>query len=174
MHSRIFKLSPSFVAIFLACISAVVLAASFFVEYMAEIKPCTFCKLQRIPYALAIGLVAFRLFFKTQRRLVWILIAVVSCLGICLSSYHTAIQFHLVEDPCSLTKVETVSAFKAAIFKTKPGCAKIEFSIFGLPTSAINAMLFLGFLFLSVIMVLAEETILASRPSDLVRATKSR
>ena len=75
------------------------LGASFFVEHVMGIRPCTLCRLQRIPYFSIGGLALFGLFFKWKRGIIR-LIQVCLLAGLILATYHTCIQFGIISSPC--------------------------------------------------------------------------
>lgn len=141
-----------------------ILSVSFFAltvsegfKYFGQLQPCTFCKIQALCYLLLVvasSSAAFLLksiHWKSRFHLMWIVLGAIAFTGFITSIIHLAIQWQWIGDFCEVAKVADFQTFKETIFKPQhaTSCAKITFSILGVPASAFNALFFLTFTILS-------------------------
>lgn len=123
---------------FLGClvIGCLALITSLFAVHVFHLKPCTMCKLQRIPFALLILNALFGLatsykmgFFKVIQ----------GCfiLGALLGITHFLIQMGALPDPCVSPKGLSSAQEFSQMLKTSK-CSDVTWAFLGVPISLIN------------------------------------
>ncbi len=124
------------ISLIISCLSV---AGSFIAEYVFLRSPCNLCLWQRYFYLVIFSLSIVGIFIEKKTAILWLVIA--SYTGMfCLSLYHALIQHGIVSDPCIIQKVSNVAEFWKMINKPPP-CSQITVSIFGIPFSALNAIM---------------------------------
>lgn len=123
---------------FLGClvIGCLALTTSFLTVHVFHLKPCTMCKLQRIPFALLILNASFGLATSFKRGFFRV---IQGCfiLGAFLGIAHFLIQMGALPDSCVSQKgFSTTQEFSQILTKSK--CSDIAWSILGVPVSLMN------------------------------------
>lgn len=120
------------------CIGVLVLTCSFFAAYVFDLKPCTLCKMQRIPFALMIANALLGLIGPYKEGFFKVIVSVLG-FGILLGSVHFLMQMGMVPDFCSSQRGFSSSAELLNSLQTAK-CSKVNWSILGVPVSLLNAM----------------------------------
>ncbi len=115
------------------------LSCSFIAVHVFDLKPCTLCKVQRIPFALMIINALLGLLGPYKEGFFKVIVGVLG-LGVLLGGVHFLIQIGMVPDSCSSTRgfnspEEFLNTLQA------PKCSKMNWSILGVPVSLLNAMI---------------------------------
>jgi disulfide bond formation protein DsbB len=78
--------------------SSLALLVVFFAEYIANLKPCSLCLLQRIPYFMLIVVALSANFFPKWNRIFRWIIVILFSIEIGLSIYHIGIEHYIFEE----------------------------------------------------------------------------
>jgi len=121
------------------CIGGLALTCSFLAVHVFDLKPCTLCKMQRIPFALMIANALFGLISPYKEGFFKVIVGVLG-LGVLLGGVHFLMQAGMVPDFCSSQRgfnspEEFLNSLQAA------NCSKVNWSILGIPVSLLNALL---------------------------------
>ena len=132
---------PSLLRFFLAilCMGVLALTCSFLAAHVFALNPCTFCKIQRIPFFLLIiyGLIGLTTSHKEES---FKGIMVILGVGALLGGLHFLMQLGLVPDFCpSQRDFHSPKEFLTSL--QSPKCSRITWSILGIPISLLNAFL---------------------------------
>lgn len=120
--------------------SSIVLAFSFYHQYIGKIEPCTLCKWERFVYFLVL-IISPLGFIQRFNFAVKIALDFIFFLGLCLAIYHVAVQFGLLTDRCEIRqKIENLDDFMQMLDQPKISCAVIGWKLFGLSASIYNAI----------------------------------
>lgn len=123
-------------AVLVYCLAG--LFTSLIAEVIFDLAPCKLCLVQRI----SLFLLLIAVLPTLSQSILGLVCTRILLAAICLiSSYHLAIQMGWITDPCILPKasIESVSDLKQ-LLQRAPSCARIGFSIAGLPISGLNAL----------------------------------
>ncbi len=131
--------------------SLLILAFSFYQQYVVKIEPCTLCLWQRYIFILifAISPIGFIQRFNSYIRKILVFIFL---MGLGLAIYHTLVQFGWLTDRCVMTqKIENMNDFMKMLEKPHTSCATTGWKLFGLSASIYNgALSFLGLMILNL------------------------
>ena len=119
-------------------IGGIALITSLLAVQVFHLKPCTLCKLQRIPFALLVLNASLGLI--TSMKLGFFRV-IQGCLllGAILGLGHFLIQMEALPDPCSSPKgLNTTQEFSQLLSASK--CSAIAWDFLGIPISLINCM----------------------------------
>jgi disulfide bond formation protein DsbB len=126
--------------ILLSSISALVLCCSYAAEFLFHLKACKLCQWQRAVYFLVIA-GSLPAFFTQHKAAILRVLQGCLILGIFIASYHSAVIFGLIDDPCQVTpKLNDLASFKAALDQSVP-CSASSWKLFHMPISIFNAAL---------------------------------
>ena len=96
MKTFLFKPNVANYLVGLAC--CLVLATAYAFEYLANLQPCVLCIYQRIPYAVAIGLMLVAAILRKNSQfnlILFIAASVVFAIGSAIAVFHIGIEQHL-------------------------------------------------------------------------------
>ena len=121
------------------CIGGLALTCSLLAVHVFDLKPCTLCKMQRIPFALMIANAILGLIGPYKEGFFKVIVGVLG-LGVLLGTIHFLMQTGMVPNFCSSQRgfnspEEFLNVLQA------PKCSKIDWSILGIPVSLLNALL---------------------------------
>lgn len=121
------------------CTGVLALTCSFLAVHVFDLKPCTLCKMQRIPFALMIANALLGLIGPYKEGFFKVIAGVLG-VGVFLGGVHFLMQMGMVPDFCSSTRgfnspEEFLNTLQA------PKCSKMNWSILGVPVSLLNAMI---------------------------------
>ena len=130
------------------CIGGLALTCSFLVVHVFDLKPCTLCKMQRIPFTLMIANALLGLIGPYKEGFFKVIIGVLG-VGVLLGSVHFLTQIGMVPDFCSSQRgFNSPEEFLNSLQVVS--CSKINWSILGIPVSLLNAMVHGGVLGVSL------------------------
>ena len=135
---------------FFSClaIGGIALIASLLAVQVFHLKPCTLCKLQRIPLVLLIVNSGFGILSSYKQGFFRV---VQGCLllGGVLGLGHFLVQMGALPDPCAVQKgLHSIQEFSQLL--AFPRCSELSWKIFGVPVSLMNAGLCFGVLSISI------------------------
>ncbi|MBX9744358.1 MAG: disulfide bond formation protein B [Chlamydiales bacterium] len=147
MHRKIF--------IALGIVSGLILSMALMMEFVFHQQACKLCYLQRIPYFLILVSSLYGLYSKRPLIVLRIIQGILT-VGFLIASYHSAIIFGIVDDPCLLKpRPHDLQSFKALMEAPLP-CSASTWQIFDMPISVLNAI-FSVFLIASIQRALKQE-----------------
>ena len=121
------------------CMSVLALTCSLLAVHVFDLKPCTLCKMQRIPFALMIANALLGLIGPYKEGFFKVIVGVLG-LGVLLGTIHFLMQMGMVPDFCSpIRGFNSPEEFLNTL--QSPKCSKINWSILGIPVSILNALL---------------------------------
>lgn len=120
------------------CMGGLALTCSFLAVHVFDLRPCTLCKMQRIPFALMIANALLGLIGPYKEGFFKVIMGVLG-VGILLGGVHFLMQMGMIPDFCSSQRgfnspEEFLNSLQA------PKCSKINWSILGVPVSLLNAL----------------------------------
>lgn len=130
---------PNIIVLLSLVVSLIALLASYSVQYIWKIEPCSLCKLQRIPYffILMFSGIAFASKFS---KVAISFIQFGFLVGLSLAIYHLLVISGFLADPCSVPKgVATIEDFQRLLDAPLP-CSKTTWNILGIPLAVYNAI----------------------------------
>ncbi len=121
------------------CMGILALTCSLLAVHVFDLKPCTLCKLQRIPFALMAANAILGLIGPYKEGFFKVIVSVLG-VGVLLGTVHFLMQIGMIPDFCSSQRgfnspEEFLNVLQA------PKCSKLNWSILGTPVSLLNAML---------------------------------
>lgn len=123
-------------------IAILALASSFFAEYILHISPCFLCWIQRGLWG-AILLISILGSFKKMMapKFCFRLLLVLFAVNFCTASYHTLIQFKIIEDRCMATVNFKSAGDYSQMLKEQNslGCSAVSWTMAGIPAPLFNA-----------------------------------
>lgn len=141
--------------VFALAVSAII--SSYSAEYLFHKSACYLCKLQRIPYFMMIPISLWGLSRKSRKLSLFFLIG--TCLlSVSLGTYHFGIQQHIFNDQCQVSSVSNLAEFHK-LLKSK-SCAKIDWTILGIPAPLTNVIASLFLLVLASFRLKNERALL--------------
>lgn len=147
MHRKLF--------IVLGIISSLILSMALMMEFGFHQEACKLCHLQRLPYFLSLIGSLYGLYSKRPFMVQRILQGILT-VGVLIASYHSAVVFGIVDDPCLLKpRPNDLESFKAMMVAPLP-CSASTWQIFHIPISVLNAI-FSVFLIASIQRAIKQE-----------------
>ena len=140
------KNSKNLLIKFIFLVSIIALISAFFIEYILGHQPCNLCKLERIPYLLAIVIVLFNYKFIQFEKIFILFLTIIFLAGTILSLYHLGIEQGFIVESlvCDLksgsnllSKEEILKQFK----EKSVSCKDVTFKIFGLSLTTYNILI---------------------------------
>ena len=136
------------IPVFLLIISAVALGSAYLAEYVYNLKPCTLCLYQRIPFAIigVLGVMAF--LFGSYLSLAFVagMAGLVLLSGAGIAIYHLGIEQHWWASAASCNvagpdQILSMSQFKALLQQQpEASCQEITWNLFGISMATYNAV----------------------------------
>ena len=135
---------------FFSClaIGGIALIASLLAVQVFHLKPCTLCKLQRIPLVLLIVNSGFGILSSYKQGFFRV---VQGCLllGGVLGLGHFLVQMGTLPDPCAAQKgLHSIQEFSQSLISSR--CSDVSWKILGVPVSLLNAGVCFGVLGISI------------------------
>jgi len=131
----------SFILIFIFLI----LFSAFIIEYKLDYKPCRLCFYERIPYFLAVLLIAKIFFIRSYEKITLLVLSLTFIISSILAFYHFGIEQGFFNESAvcanenlseNLTKEELLEKLK----QNTVSCKDVSFRIFGFSLAAINTI----------------------------------
>ena len=135
-------------------LSIIILSSAFIIEYGFGYQPCNLCTIERIPYGLAIIILALNYNFKKNQIFFSVLLILIFSFSIIISVYHFGIEQDFFDESkvCAsknlnlLTKEEILNSLK----EFNVSCKNVAFKIFGLSLTTYNIFVSILMFFLSI------------------------
>ena len=135
-------------------LSILILSSALIIEYGFGYQPCNLCKIERIPYGLAIIILVLNNIFKKDQSFYGVLLMLIFSFSIIISVYHFGIEQGLIEESkvCAsknlnlLTKEDVLNSLK----ELNISCKDVAFRIFGLSLTTYNIFTSIIMLFISI------------------------
>ena len=133
-------------------LSILILSSALIIEYGFGYQPCNLCKIERIPYGLAIIILVLNNIFRKDQSFYGVLLMLIFSFSIIISVYHFGIEQGLIEESkvCAsknlnlLTKEDVLNSLK----ELNISCKDVAFRIFGLSLTTYN--IFISFIMLLI------------------------
>ena len=127
------------------------LISAYFVEYVLGHQPCNLCLMERVPYVLALIIIALNYKFNHLEKYFILILAIVFFFSILLSLYHLGIEQGFVEESlvCDLQKSSKILSKEEILQQLQQkivSCKDVIFRIFGLSLTTINIVINLVFI----------------------------
>ena len=140
------KNSENLLIKFIFLVSIIALISAFFIEYILGHQPCNLCKLERIPYLLAIVIILFNYKFIQFEKILILILSIIFLAGTILSLYHLGIEQGFIEESlvCDLKNVSNLLSKEEILkqFQEKSvSCKDVTFKIFGLSLTSYNILI---------------------------------
>ncbi len=135
-------------------LSLISIMSALYVEFVLGYKPCKLCIYQRLPYLAAIFISFIGLFYFKNENILIILV-VIFTLSALISGYHFGIENRFFEEFSSCTNNQLNLSDKGKLLeslsKNMPvNCKDVTFKIFGVSLAAINTLLSIIIVIISV------------------------
>ena len=142
-------------------ISLISILSALYIEYILQYEPCKLCIYQRIPYIFGIAICLIGFYFSTSDKIL-ILIIIVFILSAIISGYHFGIENNFFEEYASCTNNSLDLSDKKKLLeslnKNMPiSCKDATFKVLGLSLAAINALLSILIVVISVRTLIYEK-----------------
>ena len=122
-----------------------ILISAYIVEFGLGHKPCKLCVYQRVPYFLAIFLIAQMLYIKKLEKILLLTLSLLFFVSFILAFYHFGIEQGFFQESIAcytenlqneLTKEQILKKLK----QSNISCKNVDFRIFGLSLASINSI----------------------------------
>tara|TARA_B100000029_G_C17545568_1_gene948320 strand:+ start:892 stop:1371 length:480 start_codon:yes stop_codon:yes gene_type:complete len=122
-----------------------ILISAYIVEFGLGHKPCKLCVYQRVPYFLAIFLIAQILYIKKLEKILLLTLSLLFFVSFILAFYHFGIEQGFFQESIAcytenlqneLTKEQILKKLK----QSNISCKNVDFRIFGLSLASINSI----------------------------------
>jgi len=142
----------------LAC--CLVLATAYAFEYLANLQPCVLCIYQRIPYAVAIGLMLLTIILRKHSQanlILFIAASIVFAVGSAIAIFHIGVEQQLWQGTpeCgNFINTASVEALrKQLLAQPIVRCDEVAWSLFGISMAGYNFLISTSLLLYSLVIV---------------------
>ena len=140
------KNSKNLLIKFIFLVSIIALVSAFFIEYILGHQPCNLCKLERIPYLLAIIVVLLNYKFVKFEKFFILLLTIIFLAGTILSLYHLGIEQDFIQESlvCDLKSASNLLSKEEILRQLQEksiSCKDVTFKIFGLSLTSYNILI---------------------------------
>ena len=146
----------------LAC--CLILATAYAFEYLANLQPCVLCIYQRIPYAVAIGLMLLAIILRKHSQanlILFIAASVVFAVGSAIAIFHIGVEQQLWQGTpeCgNFINTASVEALrKQLLAQPIVRCDEVAWSLFGISMAGYNFLISTSLLLYSLVIVLQRK-----------------
>ena len=127
-------------------LSLTVLISAYFIEYVLGHQPCNLCLIERVPYMLALVIVALNYKFNHLKKYFILILAIVFFFSILLSLYHLGIEQGFIKEShvCDLQKSSKILSKEEILHQLQQkivSCKDVTFKIFGFSLTTLNTMI---------------------------------
>ena len=157
---KTFLFKPNVANYLVGLICCLVLAIAYAFEYLANLQPCVLCIYQRIPYAVAIGLMLVAAILKKNSQfnlILFIATSVVFAIGSGIAIFHIGIEQHLWQGTpeCgNFMETDSVEALrKQLLAQPIVRCDEVAWSLFGISMTGYNFLISTSLLLYSLVIV---------------------
>lgn len=158
MKTFFFKPNVANYLVGLAC--CLVLATAYAFEYLANLQPCVLCIYQRIPYAVAIGLMLVAAILRKNSQfnlILFIATSVVFAIGSAIAIFHIGVEQQLWQGTpgCgNFINTDSVEALrKQLLAQPIVRCDEVPWSLFGISMAGYNFLISSSLLLYSLVIV---------------------
>ena len=142
-------------------ISLISILSALYIEYILQYEPCKLCIYQRIPYIFAIFISLIGFYYSTNDKILTIII-IIFILSAIISGYHFGIENNFFEEYSSCTNNSLDLSDKKKLLeslnKNMPiSCKDATFKVLGLSLAAINTLLSILIVVISVRTLIYEK-----------------
>ena len=159
MKTILFKANVANYLVGLAC--CLILATAYAFEYLANLQPCVLCIYQRIPYAVAIGLMLLTIILRKHSQtnlILFIAVSVVFAVGSAIAIFHIGVEQQLWQGTpeCgNFINTASVEALrKQLLAQPIVRCDEVAWSLFGISMAGYNFLISTSLLLYSLVIVL--------------------
>jgi len=125
-------------------ISIFSILSAVYIEFILEVKPCTLCIYQRIPYIVSV-FICFLGYYNNKNSFWLYLLLLTFLISIILSGYHVGIERNIFQEFSGCTNNNMDLIDKDELIKSlshsRPNCKNINLKIFGLSLATINLII---------------------------------
>ena len=134
-------------------ISLISIISAYFIEYILGHQPCNLCLIERIPYGLAIIVIALNYVFRKNEYFILLLLILIFFFSFIISFYHLGIEQGFFEESavCGLKNASEIISKEELLKQLQKktiSCKDVTFRIFGFSLTTINIIISLLLLFL--------------------------
>jgi len=158
----LFKANVANYIVGLAC--CLVLATAYAFEYLANLQPCVLCIYQRIPYAVAIGLMLLAIILRKHSQanlILFIAASVVFAVGSAIAIFHIGVEQQLWQGTpeCgNFINTASVEALRKQLLEQPiVRCDEVAWSLFGISMAGYNFLISTSLLLYSLVIVLQRK-----------------
>ena len=140
------NLTPKSYLNLILLISLISIISAFFIEYILGHQPCNLCLIERIPYVLSIILIILNYIFKTNEKIIILLLIITFTFSLIVSFYHFGIEQEFFEESpvCTLNNTSEIISKEEILKQLQEiyvSCKDVTFRVFGLSLTSINMFL---------------------------------
>ena len=140
------NLTPKSYLNLILLISLISIISAFFIEYILGHQPCNLCLIERIPYVLSIILIILNYIFKTNEKIIILLLIITFTFSSIVSFYHFGIEQDFFEESpvCTLNNTSEIISKEEILKQLQEiyiSCKDVTFRVFGLSLTSINMFL---------------------------------
>ena len=157
---KTFLFKPNVANYLVGLVCCLVLAIAYAFEYLANLQPCVLCIYQRIPYAVAIGLMLVAAILRKNSQfnlILFIATSVVFAIGSGIAIFHIGIEQHLWQGTpeCgNFMETDSVEALrKQLLAQPIVRCDEVAWSLFGISMTGYNFLISTSLLLYSLVIV---------------------
>ena len=157
---KTFLFKPNVANYLVGLVCCLVLATAYAFEYLANLQPCVLCIYQRIPYAVAIGLMLVAAILRKNSQfnlILFITTSVVFAIGSAIAIFHIGIEQHLWQGTpeCgNFMETDSVEALrKQLLAQPIVRCDEVAWSLFGISMTGYNFLISTSLLLYSSVIV---------------------
>ncbi len=137
--NNIFSIKKYYLIILLVCIISLISAV--YIEYVIEVKACTLCLYQRVPYVVSIFICFFG--YNYYKNLFWLILLIITFIvGSFISGYHVGIENNFFKEfsGCKGNNLDILNKNELleALSSSMPNCKDVSFKILGFSLATLN------------------------------------
>tara|TARA_B100001057_G_scaffold284924_1_gene285200 strand:+ start:1239 stop:1736 length:498 start_codon:yes stop_codon:yes gene_type:complete len=158
----LFKANVATYLVGLAC--CLVLATAYAFEYLANLQPCVLCIYQRIPYAVAIGLMLLAIILRKHSQanlILFIAASVVFAVGSAIAIFHIGVEQQLWQGTpeCGnfINNASVEALRKQLLAQPIVRCDEVAWSLFGISMTGYNFLISTSLLLYSLIIAVQRK-----------------
>ena len=142
-------------------VSLISIISALYIEYILQYEPCTLCIYQRIPYIFIIFISLIGFYYSTSDKIL-ILTIIIFILSAMISGYHFGVENSFFEElsTCTNNSLDLSNKKKLleSLSKNMPiSCKDTTFKVLGLSLAAINTLLSILIVVISVRTLIYEK-----------------
>ena len=127
-------------------ISLISIISAYFIEYILGHQPCNLCLIERIPYGLAIIVIALNYVFRKNEYFILLLLILIFFFSFIISFYHLGIEQGFFEESavCGLKNASEIISKEELLKQLQKktiSCKDVTFRIFGFSLTTVNIIL---------------------------------